>query len=249
MGAVAGLRGKVLLCHCSPQEPCHGDVLIEAALAAGGDEEADLSTSGEDSDGKWAIRVGAGGDAASWVQNYSTTFREQSAEGMMVSMPYSKAKEAYGDQLRVAALGAIKQGDGGFRIIHDGTHGVLVNGAIRVRDQEGCPFASRWTRTFAVVPVPSSPWPSTFRRPTAVFRSPVWIAVFNPARFSPVASAQPLTTRSGSTSSAPTGLEMPPIDGGASMRCCTAWASSWPGKVVFVGFPLRRRLPGVDARV
>ena len=60
MGAVAGLRGKVLLCHCSPQEPCHGDVLIEAALAAGGDEEADLSTSGEDSDGVAKPSRGAG---------------------------------------------------------------------------------------------------------------------------------------------------------------------------------------------
>ena len=36
LALAAGLRGKVLGCHCGPREECHGDVWIELAEASGG---------------------------------------------------------------------------------------------------------------------------------------------------------------------------------------------------------------------
>ena len=55
----------------------------------------------------------------------------------MVSVPFSKAKAKYGDKLLVAALGATQKSveQNTFRIIHDGTHGVMANNSIRRRDQ------------------------------------------------------------------------------------------------------------------
>eukprot|EP00974_Lingulodinium_polyedra_P027729 2678950-Lingulodinium_polyedra.AAC.1 len=64
-------------------------------------------------------------------------FREDAAEGMMVRVPLADALAKYGDKLAIAALGAIeKRPDSDeFRVIHDGTNGVLANRHIRVRDQ------------------------------------------------------------------------------------------------------------------
>ena len=59
----------------------------------------------------------------------------------MRRMTYGAAQAKYGTRLRVASLGALEQGEGEFRVIHDGTHGVRVNAAIRVRDKEACPSA------------------------------------------------------------------------------------------------------------
>ena len=41
----------------------------------------------------------------------------------------------------LASLGAIEKQDGTYRVIHDGTHGVGVNSAIRMRDQVRSPTA------------------------------------------------------------------------------------------------------------
>jgi len=65
----------------------------------------------------------------------------------MTRMSYREAKVKYGDRLRIAALGAIAQGPPGdgnqdWRIIHDGTHGVMVNTDIRVPDHERPPLAA-----------------------------------------------------------------------------------------------------------
>ena len=55
----------------------------------------------------------------------------------MVEVRECDARRIYGDRLAVAALGAIekKPGSEEFRIIHDGSNGVLVNNRIRPRDQ------------------------------------------------------------------------------------------------------------------
>ena len=92
---------------------------------------------------KWAKHVGHEGSSQECVSNYKSAmdqpdilednFQEQLALGFMKSIRYDEAQRLYGDRLRIAALGAIPQGDT-HRVIHDGTHGVQVNSAIRVRD-------------------------------------------------------------------------------------------------------------------
>ena len=44
-------------------------------------------------------------------------------------------REEYGEDVCIAAIGAIEKSDSSFRIIHDGTHGVQVNPRIIQRDQ------------------------------------------------------------------------------------------------------------------
>ena len=99
----------------------------------------------------WARHVGHEGASSEWTGNYRSAaerpevleanFLAQEAEQMMYRTTYKAAQDRFGSRLRVASLGAIEQREGEFRIIHDGTHGVRVNAAIRVRDQEACPSA------------------------------------------------------------------------------------------------------------
>ena len=49
------------------------------------------------------------------------------------------AQAEYGDRLRIAALAALEKSEDSFRIIHDGTHDVLVNPSVKVRDQTRSP--------------------------------------------------------------------------------------------------------------
>ena len=100
---------------------------------------------------RWRRHVGEEGDNEGWKANYRSavehrgeiekTFVEQEAEKLMVPIKFMDAKRIYGNRLRVAALGALEQAPGEFRVIHDGTHGVFVNNFIEVRDQEACPLA------------------------------------------------------------------------------------------------------------
>ena len=68
-------------------------------------------------------------------------FEEEQREGLMVEVDEQVARDRYGTKLCIAALGAIAKDPEGtsFRIIHDGTHGVLVNHQIRPRDQVRLP--------------------------------------------------------------------------------------------------------------
>ena len=69
-------------------------------------------------------------------------FEAESALGMMFETTLAQAQKDYpGDRLRVAANGAIEKSDSSWRIIHDGTHGVLVNLGIKPRDQQRMPVA------------------------------------------------------------------------------------------------------------
>ena len=58
------------------------------------------------------------------------------AAGRMVAMSRADATKKYGSLLRIAAMGCVDKGtseDGvqDFRLIHDGTHWVLVNAAVK----------------------------------------------------------------------------------------------------------------------
>lgn len=63
------------------------------------------------------------------------TLEEQVAEHMVAQLSPREAHARFGPRLRVASLGAVPLADG-HKVVHDGTHGVAVNTAIRVRDQE-----------------------------------------------------------------------------------------------------------------
>ena len=100
---------------------------------------------------RWAPHVGHELGSVEWAGNYRSAserpdfirdnFASQVENKMMVKTTYRAAKSEYGERLRVASLGALEQHKGDFRVIHDGTHGVRVNPAIRVRDKEACPMA------------------------------------------------------------------------------------------------------------
>ena len=100
---------------------------------------------------RWNAHVGREVVEREFVANYrsaaeleahlATTVDEYCVAGMMVPVSLGEAREIYGDRLRVAALGAVGP-PGSERIIHDATHHVGVNGAIRVRDQDETPLHS-----------------------------------------------------------------------------------------------------------
>lgn len=62
-------------------------------------------------------------------------FREEELLGRMVPTKEAVARSTYGDKLRVASMAAIVKPDGGIRPLHDGAHSVMVNHAIKYRDQ------------------------------------------------------------------------------------------------------------------
>ena len=66
-------------------------------------------------------------------------FREEEALGRMEPSKMSVLRARYGGRLRVAAMAAISKPDGGVRPLHDATHSVMVNHAIKYRDQLQCP--------------------------------------------------------------------------------------------------------------
>ena len=68
-------------------------------------------------------------------------FLEEEKLGAMIEVPLEEAQREYGQQLAVASLGAIEKKGGAYRVVHDGTHGIGVNPAIRVRDQIQSPTA------------------------------------------------------------------------------------------------------------
>ena len=84
-----------------------------------------------------------------WVKKYSTAeenllavktkIKEDLLEKRMVLMTYAQAKSLYGDRLNIGALGLVDEGGDKFRLIHDGTHLILVNNRIRPRDLVSSP--------------------------------------------------------------------------------------------------------------
>ena len=85
-----------------------------------------------------------------WVKNYSTAeenlkavktkIKEDLLEKRMVLMSYGQAKALYGDRLHIGALGMVDEGGDKYRLIHDGTHLILVNNRIRPRELVSSPI-------------------------------------------------------------------------------------------------------------
>ena len=70
------------------------------------------------------------------VEALERQFLEEQKMGMMIEVTDEEARAMYpGDDLRIASLAALEKDDDTFRVVHDGTHGVMVNPETRVRDQ------------------------------------------------------------------------------------------------------------------
>ncbi len=94
---------------------------------------------------RWRIKyVDHSTAAKSWAPNYKTArerlevieakISEDIAEGRMIRTSYAEAKTKYGENLLV------EEGQEKFRLIHDGTHKVLINNRIRARDKLPSPI-------------------------------------------------------------------------------------------------------------
>ena len=85
-----------------------------------------------------------------WAENYRTArerldllqdkINEDLKSGKMIRSRYDEAKERYGERLAIGAMGLVEEGSDKLRLIHDGTHGILVNNRIRVRDELSSPM-------------------------------------------------------------------------------------------------------------
>ena len=103
---------------------------------------------------KWRLNFPEEGEWAEWRPNYSSAddnrdkveaqFAEEEAEGLMVRKTLGQALRDHGEHLSLAAIGAIekKGSTDEVRVIHDASHGVLLNHCIRVRDQVRLPTAA-----------------------------------------------------------------------------------------------------------
>ena len=100
---------------------------------------------------KWRLDYEASdAPAVEWAENYKTArerqdllqekIREDLKTGRMISTRYGATKARYGERLAIGAMGLVEEGSDKFRLIHDGTHGILVNNRIRVRDQLSSPM-------------------------------------------------------------------------------------------------------------
>ena len=75
-------------------------------------------------------------------EKYLTEHLDQEvAEGLMVKMEEEDFIQAFGENRAVAALAVLVEDEvtGKKRVIHDGTHGVMVNHRIRCRDKVRMP--------------------------------------------------------------------------------------------------------------
>jgi len=66
-------------------------------------------------------------------------FREEESLGRMHPSKMGVLKQEYGSKLRVASMAAIQKPDGSVRPLHDATHSVMVNHAIKYQDKIDCP--------------------------------------------------------------------------------------------------------------
>ena len=102
---------------------------------------------------KWALKPLDGSEGTEWRPNYTsaadhlqqvkTQFEKEVGKGFMEVMTLDQAIARFGERLTIAAIGAIeKKGSDDVRVIYDGSHGVLTNYGIRVRDLVRNPTAS-----------------------------------------------------------------------------------------------------------
>ena len=85
-----------------------------------------------------------------WAKNYRTAVEHAEALRVkidedlkavrLIKMTFAEAKAKYGDRLLIGALGMVDEGNDRYRLIHDGTHVILVNNRIRTRDLVAFPL-------------------------------------------------------------------------------------------------------------
>ena len=90
--------------------------------------------------------------AASHSKEVQAQFVAEAELGAMMEVTCEAAIAKYGERLAVASLGAIEKKDGTYRVVHDGTHGVGVNSAIRIRDQARSPSAGELQQAMRGMP-------------------------------------------------------------------------------------------------
>ena len=88
----------------------------------------------------------------SWVPNYKSATEQMVAlkkkiaedviAGRMIRMTYGEAKRRFGDKVLLGALGLVEEGPEKFRLVHDGTHLILMNNRIRVLDKVSSPMVN-----------------------------------------------------------------------------------------------------------
>jgi len=66
-------------------------------------------------------------------------FREEESLDRMFPSKIGVLQQEYGDKLRIASMAAIQKPDGSVRPLHDATHSVMVNHAIKYQDKIDCP--------------------------------------------------------------------------------------------------------------
>eukprot|EP00913_Durusdinium_trenchii_P020480 g19239.t1 len=100
---------------------------------------------------KWNLEGEVGSDAVLQKENYSSAaeherylvehLEQEVSEGLMIKMKESEFIEAFGENRAVAALAVLVEDEltGKKRVIHDGTHGVMVNHRIKCRDKVRMP--------------------------------------------------------------------------------------------------------------
>ena len=86
----------------------------------------------------WAVE-GNYGTTSERHEQIAKQFEEEQEQGMMQKSFLDEAKAEWGDNLKIASLADLQKSDQTLRILHDGTHGVLVNPEIRQRDQVPTP--------------------------------------------------------------------------------------------------------------
>ena len=103
---------------------------------------------------KWRLSDAPDEDVNEWQRNYSSItehrklvqaqFKEEEKEGLMMQMSLRQALQEYGDNLTIAATGAIeKKGKTDeVRVIYDGSNRIPLNPGIKVRDQVRYPTAA-----------------------------------------------------------------------------------------------------------
>jgi hypothetical protein len=100
---------------------------------------------------RWNVKDSKASAPQRWAENYRSAlgqidlikrkFTEQRESKQLIQMTFREARARWGDRLFVAAIAALEQGPESWRIVHDGTHYVMVNAGIVVRDQVLMPMA------------------------------------------------------------------------------------------------------------
>ena len=120
--------------------------LLDIGVHLGVDQEMPRMPDIFEEKARWSVKANDG-EVPQWMDNYQSAkdhpeavreqFLQDEKAGWMRRYTLREARQKWGCRLRIAALGAIekKPGSKEIRVLYDGTHGVLTNREVRVRDQ------------------------------------------------------------------------------------------------------------------